>query len=83
MFNLRTAMRAAALALCLAPACALAAAPPDRVTLKTGEQQIGRVLGVKDGQVQLAIATGATTGKLSFRLDAISRVEADPPAGFR
>jgi tetratricopeptide (TPR) repeat protein len=82
MFNLRTIVRAAGLALLLAPAGALAA-PQDRVILKTGEQQVGQVLGVASGQVQLAIATGATTGRLSFRLEAISRVEAEPPAAFR
>lgn len=87
MFNLRTAaavVRAAGLALLLtSPFCARAATAEDRVILKTGEQQSGQVLGVKDGHVQLAIVAGPTTGKLSFRLEQISRVEADPPPGFR
>ncbi len=82
MSTLRSVFAAASLALFSVPVFA-AAASDSRVILKTGEQQAGEVLGVRNGEVQLAITTGATTGRLAFRLDQIRRVEGEPPAGFR
>ena len=55
---------------------------PDRVVLKTGEQQVGKVLGVSNGQVQLEISTGSAAGRLTFNLAQISRVEASAPAAY-
>lgn len=65
----------------LAPGLALAqapAAPTDRVVMKTGEAQVGRVLGVRDGQVQMEINAGA----IGFPLERVERVEMPAPAGL-
>lgn len=57
-----------------APAAPAAA---DRIVMKTGESQVGRILGVRDGQVQLQINAGA----IGFPLERIASVEmAAPPA---
>ncbi len=55
-----------------------AAAAPDRIVMRTGETQVGRVLGVRDGQVQVEINAGA----IGFPLERIASVEMPVPAGL-
>ena len=59
-----------------------AALAQDRLDLKNGSAQVGRIVGVRDGNVVVDQATSSGTGQFSYNLGTLARVAMTAPAAF-
>ena len=77
-------MRRLLLAFALSPALLCAQVPPERVTLRDGRTQEGRILGVANGAVEVEITQpNGQKGKIGLPLAGIAAVTMPEPTGVR
>jgi predicted Zn-dependent protease len=61
----------------------LAAHAQERLFFKDGHTQDGRITGVANGQVALAVTTASGAGEMAFDLGLIDHIDSPPPAAWQ
>ena len=62
--------------------CGVAAAQ-DRLEFKNSPPQLGKIVGMRDGNVVIDVATASGGGQMSYNLNLLSRVAMVPPPAFQ
>ena len=87
MFPLLPLSRFAAAVLvggCLLWSCGVAAVrAQDRLDFKNSPPQVGRIVGMNNGNVTIEVTMANGSGQMSYNLALISRVSMPPPAAFQ
>ena len=55
----------------------------DRLEFKNSPPQVGKIVGMNNGNVMIDVATASGSGQMSYNLSLLSRVSMLPPAAFQ